>query len=337
MQFAEQIVASVRGGQWQLTRSLEHVEEKCDIILADCPSAHNTVTDIALLACPRMLIPARIHPDTQRSIGMFIDQTDSLAALYDVKVNILGIVPVALSANTDHEDFFRMLPGQEPALMAPALRPHRALIDSARAVGRSIYSYESKTNDQKKAQRECQADYLALANFVLQKTNDISRNLDNSAAQNEDAEAHVKRLAAGALLEEHDDTGALDCVNSDPRPRKSNSFRLQQHIIQAVKEKYLDLRSAGVSVRNADVWEGLFNLGLKYSDELYTGYLSQGPYPRKSISIRLHKDVVRALERIFLDFSRAGAPATQADVREGLLMIGLKHSDELDEKYLGSL
>lgn len=303
MHFAEQLVVSVRDGEWQLKRSLQHVEEEYDIILADCPPVHNTVTDISLLTCPRMLIPARMHPDTQRSIATLIDQTDSLAESYGAKVKILGIVPVAQSSKKDQEEFFRMLPGQEPTLAAPALRPHEALIDSARRIGHSIFSYEPKTSDQKQAQRECQADYLAPADFVLQKSNEVTR--------------------------------TLEIVSSDSRPRKHVSFRMQKHLEQAVKEIYWDLREAGVSVSRADVWEELFRLGLKYSDELTAGYFGQEPAPRKPVSIRLREDVIRALELVFLDLSRAGAPDTQADVREGLLMIGLKYRYELDESYLG--
>ena len=78
MHFAERVVAPVRGGEWQLKRVLERIEADYDFVLVDCPPADNIVTDNALLACQHVLIPAGMHPDSQRSIATLMGQIDSL-------------------------------------------------------------------------------------------------------------------------------------------------------------------------------------------------------------------------------------------------------------------
>ncbi len=275
MHFAERVVAPVRGGELQLKRILGRIKADYDFVLVDCPPTNNIVTENALLACHHVLIPARMHPDSQRSIATLIGQMDSLAELYGVTVNILGILLVASSPNTEQKRILELLQGHDLSQLAPILRLRKDLIDSARYTGHSIFSYTPDTKHREKAQLDSKEDYLALANFVLEKTTEATGNIENTMPQKVHAEAPVDQQQAGALLAECSDTRLRHIVGPDAPPRVSMSFRLQEHVKRAIERKYLDLRQAGVPVRLADIREGLLMIGLKYSDELDERYLGR--------------------------------------------------------------
>ena len=57
-----------------------------------------------------------------------------------------------------------------PQFLAPALRKRQTLIEDTRDAGYSSLSYVPSGSYRKKAQRESQEDYLALAEFVIRRT-----------------------------------------------------------------------------------------------------------------------------------------------------------------------
>ena len=73
----------------------------------------------------------------------------------------------ALSSKLTSKHLWEALREGAPQLLAPVLRKRQTLIEDARDAGHSIFSYVPTGSYRKKAQRESQQDYLALADFVI--------------------------------------------------------------------------------------------------------------------------------------------------------------------------
>ena len=170
MYLAEQSLTGQRNRERRLARVFKRIETAYDYILVDCPPALNVVTDNALLACRRVLIPARMHRSYRGSINNLIGQINTLREVFEVDIDIVGVVPVGFEQQTDQQAFINALKENAPQLLAPVLRKRQTLIEDARDAGHSIFSYVPGGSYRKKAQRESLEDYLALADFVIRRT-----------------------------------------------------------------------------------------------------------------------------------------------------------------------
>ena len=78
MYLAEKALATARNRERRLERIFEEIEKDYDYILVDCPPSLGTVTDNALLACCRILIPARMHQTYTYTITTLLAQIGTL-------------------------------------------------------------------------------------------------------------------------------------------------------------------------------------------------------------------------------------------------------------------
>ena len=169
MYLAEQSLMGQRNREGRLARVFQRIQTDYEYILADCPPALNVVTDNALLACRRVLIPARMHRTYRGSINNLMGQINTLREAFETNIDIVGVVPVGFEQQTDQQAFMEALREGAPQLLAPVLRKRQTLIEDARDAGHSIFSYVPGSSYRKKAQRESQEDYLALADFVIRR------------------------------------------------------------------------------------------------------------------------------------------------------------------------
>ncbi len=159
-----------RNRERRLARVFQRIRTDYDYILVDCPPALNVMTDNALLACGRVLIPVRMHRTYRRSINNLMGQINTLREVFEVDIDIVGVVPVGFEQQTDQQAFMKALKENAPQLLAPVLRKRQTLIEDAHDAGHSIFSYVPSGSYRKKAQRESQENYLALADFVIRRT-----------------------------------------------------------------------------------------------------------------------------------------------------------------------
>lgn len=172
MYLAEQSLMGQRNRERRLARVFQRIRTDYDYILVDCPPALNVVTDNALLACGRVLIPARMHRTYRGSINNLMGQINTLREVFEVDIDIVGVVPVGFEQQADQQAFMNALKENAPQLLAPVLRKRQTLIEDVRDAGHSIFSYVPSGSYRKKAQRESQQDYLALADFVMRRTSE---------------------------------------------------------------------------------------------------------------------------------------------------------------------
>ena len=169
MYLAEKALATARNRERRLELIFEGIEGSYDYILVDCPPSLGTVTDNALLACRRILIPARMHQTYTYTITTLLAQIGTLENAFRLDIDIVGVVPVAYVPNTDQKEFMAGLQESIPQYLTPVLRRRETVIDDARQSGCSIFSYRPTSSYRAKAQRESREDYLRLAEFVMKR------------------------------------------------------------------------------------------------------------------------------------------------------------------------
>lgn len=169
MYLAEKALATARNRERRLERIFEEIDEGYDYILVDCPPSLGTVTDNALLACRRILVPARMHQTYTYTITTLLAQIGTLEKAFRVSIDIVGVVPVAYVPNADQKAFLSGLKESIPQHLTPVLRRRETVVDDARQSGCSIFSYRPTSSYRAKAQRESQEDYLRLAEFVMKR------------------------------------------------------------------------------------------------------------------------------------------------------------------------
>lgn len=169
MYLAEKALATARNRERRLELIFEGIEGSYDYILVDCPPSLGTVTDNALLACRRILIPARMHQTYTYTITTLLAQIGTLENAFRLDIEIVGVVPVSYVPNADQKDFMAGLQESIPQYLTPVLRRRETVIDDARQSGCSIFSYRPTSSYRAKAQRESQEDYVCLAKHVMQR------------------------------------------------------------------------------------------------------------------------------------------------------------------------
>ena len=82
-------------------RVFQRIKTDYEYILVDCPPALNVMTDNAVLACRRVLIPARMHRTYRGVINNLMGQINTLREVFEANIDIVGVVPVGFEQQTD--------------------------------------------------------------------------------------------------------------------------------------------------------------------------------------------------------------------------------------------
>lgn len=83
----------------RLSLAFEEIEDDYEFIIVDCPPSLGHLTDNALLACQRVLVPALAEGTSIRALEILYEQIDTLTAGYDTEIDDIGLV-----ANRVEED-----------------------------------------------------------------------------------------------------------------------------------------------------------------------------------------------------------------------------------------
>lgn len=89
---AERTLLNLHGREYRLERALAPLLEAYDFVLIDCPPTLGLLTDNALVAARRALIPIQPEDTSLRALELFMDQVNSLAEGLGVGVEVLGLV-----------------------------------------------------------------------------------------------------------------------------------------------------------------------------------------------------------------------------------------------------
>jgi len=86
-----ELTLSRRSGQ-QLSLALEHVEERYDYVIIDCPPFLGNLMDNALFAAQNTLIPALAETTSKRAFELLFDHISAIEKDYGIQIRERGVV-----------------------------------------------------------------------------------------------------------------------------------------------------------------------------------------------------------------------------------------------------
>jgi chromosome partitioning protein len=88
----ERDLVHLRGREYRLMRVFEPLEDQYDYTLIDCPPTLGQLTDNALVAARRALVPIQPEDTSLRALEMLLDQIHSIRDGLGLTVDIVGLV-----------------------------------------------------------------------------------------------------------------------------------------------------------------------------------------------------------------------------------------------------
>src|ERR687884_12223 len=88
----ERDLVHLRGREYRLMRVFEPLEEQYDYTLIDCPPTLGQLTDNALVAARKALVPIQPEDTSLRALEMLLDQIHSIREGLGLKIDIVGLV-----------------------------------------------------------------------------------------------------------------------------------------------------------------------------------------------------------------------------------------------------
>lgn len=163
---AEVELSHLRNRESKLLNLVTALQTDYDWILIDCPPWLGILTDNAINAARRVLIPIQAEATSMWALQLLLDQITRIEEELEIDVQIVGIVPNLVVGSTMGRDILGQLRGSAPSI-TPFDLPKRVVLGEAWRAGHSIFTYEPPTADKR---RECDGVremYLALAEYVL--------------------------------------------------------------------------------------------------------------------------------------------------------------------------
>ena len=143
---ADMELLPARNRERRLEHIFEGIEDSYDYILVDCPPHLAVISDYALMACRRLLAPARMQHTYMRRFNKPMEQIDDLEDEYDVRIGLSGVVPVTRLGYPDERANLEAPKAEMPGGVAPELRWRDTAIEEARTHGYSVFSYKPSKN-----------------------------------------------------------------------------------------------------------------------------------------------------------------------------------------------
>ena len=88
----ERDLVHLRGREYRLRRVFEPLEDEYDYTLIDCPPTLGQLTDNALVAARKALVPIQPEDTSLRALEMLLDQVHSIREGLGLTVDIVGLV-----------------------------------------------------------------------------------------------------------------------------------------------------------------------------------------------------------------------------------------------------
>jgi chromosome partitioning protein len=175
MMLAEQSLFMARNREHKLTNLLASIEGKFDYVVIDCPPTLGNLTDNALNAARKVVIPVQAESTSIRALELLFDQIESIEHGLHIKINKLAVVPNLVQDSAISKRILEDLRTLVPSVSPFVLRK-RVVLQNAWDEGRSIFSYEPTSSDHARAKKEVIEDYLKLANFIVEQIRKLESN-----------------------------------------------------------------------------------------------------------------------------------------------------------------
>ncbi len=155
-----------RRREYRLADLLDQMTDAFDWIVIDCPPNLGLLTDNAMIASGRLIVPVQAEQTSVRALELLLDQIESLERELKIKIEILTLVPNLVQ---DSKLARRILAGMRHNLPITDFEfPKRVVLQEAYEAGQTIFTFEPDRSKKQDA-IELQALYLQLAHLVKEK------------------------------------------------------------------------------------------------------------------------------------------------------------------------
>ena len=168
MMLAEQALNPVRGREYRLSSLLDGLNDAFDWVILDCPPNLGILTDNAIYASRRLVIPVQAEQTSMRALDLLLDQVESIEEGLRVKTEILAVVPNLVQDSGLSKRILADIRSISPATVPFEIRK-RVVLQEAYEQGRSIFNYEG---DRSKAVAiaELRGQFTQLAGIVRERS-----------------------------------------------------------------------------------------------------------------------------------------------------------------------
>ncbi len=166
LMLAEQALYMARNREHKLKTLLAQLDNRFDYVLIDCPPVLGNLTDNALNAARRVLIPIQAEATSVRALELLFDQIESVERGLNIRIQVLGVVPNMVQDSAMAKKILHDLRQSVPVLAPFELRK-RVILQAAWAAGCSIFAYHPPSSADEKTKREVVELYRELGRFVI--------------------------------------------------------------------------------------------------------------------------------------------------------------------------
>ena len=168
LMLAEQALYMARNREHKLKTLLGQLDDQYDYVLLDCPPVLGNLTDNALNAARRVIIPIQAEATSVRALELLFDQIESVERGLNIQVQVLGVVPNMVQDSAMAKKILHDLRESVP-MLAPFELRKRVILQAAWANGCSIFAYQPPSSADEKTKREVVELYRELARFVTEQ------------------------------------------------------------------------------------------------------------------------------------------------------------------------
>ncbi len=168
LMLAEQALYLARNREHKLKTLLTQLDNRFDYVLIDCPPVLGNLTDNAINAARRVIIPVQAEATSVRALELLFDQIESVEQGLNIRVQILGVVPNMVQDSVMAKKILHDLRQSVP-MLAPFELRKRVILQAAWAGGCSIFAHHPSSRADEKTKWEVVALYRELGRFVMER------------------------------------------------------------------------------------------------------------------------------------------------------------------------
>jgi chromosome partitioning protein len=165
MALIEQKLFMTRNREHKLRELLEAISKEYDFVLIDCPPNLGNLTDNALNAARRVVVPIQAETSSVRALDLLFDQIESVEQGLKIKIEVLAVVPNLVQDSALSRRILADLRSGIP-VVTPFEIKKRVVLQEAYDQGRSIFSFKASTSPKEDDTNELKKLYIDLADFV---------------------------------------------------------------------------------------------------------------------------------------------------------------------------
>src|SRR4051795_13306873 len=169
MALIEQKLFMTRNREHKLRELLDDLSQEYDFVLIDCPPNLGNLTDNALNAARRVVVPIQAETSSVRALDLLFDQIESIEQGLKIKVDVLAVVPYLVQESALSRRILTELRSSISAV-TPFEIKKRVVLQEAYDQGRSIFSYKAPNSVKEDDTNELKKIYATLATFVTNQT-----------------------------------------------------------------------------------------------------------------------------------------------------------------------